>query len=126
MYTEADSATMSLSRRSRSSAPFLTDNSESAASLIESACLSSASRTSANCAHLTERVEDWIEVYQDFALRHLCDVVQTLSREVANPVLRIRKAHEEGFQELPHVRRDVDPESYSGSGQTDQAAVPHM
>lgn len=76
--------------------------------------------------YLAERVEYWIEVYKDFAFGDLRNVVETLRGEVAHPVLGIREAYEQRFDELVHVGRDVDAESNGSARESNEPSVPYV
>ena len=76
--------------------------------------------------YLAECIKYWIEVYQYLPFGYLGDVVQAFCGEVAHPVLRIREAYEQRFDELLHVWGNVHAESDSSAGQPNQSAVPYV
>lgn len=116
---------MSFSRRSRSSAPFLTDNSESAASCVR-LCKFLWACGEVQRAHFAQSVKDLVKVHEDFALRDFGDIVQTFSGEVPNSVLRVNEAVEEGMYKFLHIWGNVNPKSYRSCGESDESSVPNM
>jgi hypothetical protein len=109
----ADSETMSLTRRSSSSAPFLTDSSESAASYSQV----SHARVPWYSTHLAECIEDLVKVDEDLAFRDLGNVVHALARIVSNPRILIGEACEDGGYDFFEVARDFlqHPSAQSGA-----------
>lgn len=69
--------------------------------------------------YLAKSIEDGVEIDENLALGDLGDVVQAFGREVSYPILRVGEAREDGFDELVHVRGNVDAEGDGSSGQTD-------
>ena len=120
---DAVSATISLSRRSSSSAPFLTDSSESAASWYAFALSCECGDAS---THLAERVKDGVEVDEYLALGDFRDVVEALSGEVPDPVLGIREAYEQRFHELLHIRRNIHAQSNGRSSKSNETPIAYM
>lgn len=96
---------MSLTSLSRSSAPFLTESSVSAASY------QSRSDHIPMCVldlttYLAQRVKHLVEVYQDLSLGDLCNVVHALARIVSDPSILIREASENGRDDLAEIAGD--------------------
>lgn len=76
--------------------------------------------------YLAESIEDGVEIDKNLALGNLGDVVQAFGGEVSYPVLRVDEARENGFDELVHVRGNVDAKGDGSSSQTDQTTVSDM
>ena len=94
----ADSETMSFIRRSRSSAPFLTESSESAPSYIEGGdekkCRGGkgGGLVEGVEAYLAEGIEYVVEIFQDLPLSDLGNIVHRLASVVADTSILVGKA----------------------------------
>lgn len=73
--------------------------------------------------YFAERIEDGVEIDENFALGDLGDVVQAFGREVSYPVLGVCEAGENGFNELIHVWGNVDAKCDGGPGKPNQTTV---
>lgn len=92
---------MSLTRRSSSSAPFLTDSSESAASYrLNVSILQS---TLIVDSHLAQSIKDLVEVDEYLAFCDLCNIVHALACIVPNASIRVGKTGEDGGNNLFEV-----------------------
>lgn len=83
---------MSLTSRSSSSAPFLTDSSVSAASYDE---VSRRLKRRYVCdVYLAQGIKDVVEVYEDFSFGDLCDIVHAFTSIVSHTGILIGEAGE--------------------------------
>lgn len=130
---------MSLTRRSSSSAPFLTEASESAAS-YHSVSTTTCHWNIPVSAYFAEGVENFVKVEQDLAFGHLGDVVHALAGVVADTGILVGEAGEYGRDDLFEVSCDFlglgqqvqawlgeswtyTAQRYRGGGQADEASI---
>jgi hypothetical protein len=90
--------------RSSSSAPFLTDSSESAPSCEKVKSLLKRWKIGASSViHLAKLIKNAVKIDQDLALSNLCNVVHSLTGIVADSSILVGEARQHGWHNLGEV-----------------------